>query len=59
MAASLSPPQDVLVHVIDGSHPQAYAQRADVVGVLEQLQLRPQMLENAISVVNKVDRAEG
>lgn len=48
--------QDVLVHVIDGSHPQAYAQRANVLKVLEQLDLRPQLMESLINVVNKTDK---
>lgn len=46
------------MHVIDGSHPQAYAQRADVVDVLERLELRPHMLENVLNVVNKSDKME-
>lgn len=43
------------MHVVDGSHPQAYAQRADVVKVLQQLDLRQLVMDNAINVVNKID----
>lgn len=48
--------QDVLVHVIDGSHPRAYAQRVDVMKVLEGLELRPELLDNMVNVVNKSDK---
>ena len=48
--------QDLLVHVRDQSHPQAYAQRANVLKVLAQLDLRPGLIENMVEVVNKVDK---
>lgn len=48
--------QDVLVHVYDASHPQSHAQRANVQKVLEQLGLRPGLMENSIEVLNKTDR---
>ncbi len=48
--------QDVLVHVIDGSHPQAYAQRSNVLKVLDNLNLKPALMNNIINVVNKVDK---
>ena len=51
-----SPLQDVLVHVIDGSHPQAYAQRTTVIKVLEGLDIKPGLLDNMINVVNKIDK---
>ncbi len=44
------------MHVIDGSHPQAQAQRENVVRVLKQLDIRPEELSNTVNVVNKVDR---
>ena len=46
----------MLVHIIDGSHPLAYAQRKNVMDVLDGLDARPELVENIISVVNKIDK---
>ena len=48
--------QDVLVHVRDSSHPQSYAQKADVMKVLRQLDLTPGLVESMIEVLNKSDK---
>ena len=39
----------------DMSHPQSYAQRADVVKVLGQLNLSPGLVEEMIEVGNKAN----
>ncbi len=54
----LVPPQDVIVHLRDASHPQYYAQRANVMKVLQQLNLRPSLLENMVEVLNKCDKVD-
>lgn len=48
--------QDVLVNVSDLSHPQFYAQRANVQHVLEQLRLTQGQLNAMINVLNKADK---
>lgn len=48
--------QDVIVHVCDVSHPKSYAQKANVLKVLHQLNLQPQLLEDMIEVLNKADQ---
>lgn len=48
--------QDVLVNVTDLSHPQFYAQRANVQHVLEQLRLKQGQLNAMINVLNKSDK---
>lgn len=40
----------------DASHPKSYAQRANVLNVLHQLNVQPQLLERMIEVLNKADR---
>lgn len=44
------------MHVIDGSHPLAYAQRKNVMDVLAQLDTKPELTENIFNVVNKIDK---
>jgi len=44
------------VQVIDGSHPLAYAQRKNVMSVLEGLDAKPGLVEEIIDVVNKIDK---
>lgn len=51
--------QDVLVNVTDLSHPQFYAQKANVQHVLEQLQLTQGQLNSMITVLNKADKVYG
>ena len=48
--------QDVLVNVTDLSHPQFYAQRANVQHVLEQLRLTQGQLNAVVTVLNKADK---
>ena len=48
--------QDVLVHVRDVSHPKSDAQKANVLQVLAQLDLRSQLLEGMLEVLNKADK---
>ena len=48
--------KDVLVHVRDASHPLSYAQKADVMKVLRQLDLTPGLVESTIEVLNKSDK---
>lgn len=44
------------MHVIDGSHPLAYAQRENVLDVLNRLDVKPELMDNIINVVNKIDK---
>ncbi len=45
----------MLVSVTDVSHPQSYAQRANVLKVLTQLNPRQRLLDDMVEVFNKAD----
>jgi GTP-binding protein HflX len=47
---------DLLIHVRDISHPDAEAQKADVIGVLTDLGIDPDGGKVVIEVLNKIDR---
>lgn len=49
---------DIIVHVRDISHPDTEAQRADVHGVLKDLDIDPQSDRRVIEVLNKIDRLD-
>jgi len=48
--------QDVLVHVRDISHPDAEAQKANVLQTLQQQNVEPKLVDSMIEVCNKVDK---
>jgi GTP-binding protein HflX len=50
---------DVLIHIRDVSHPQSYAQKADVMKVLHRLDLAPNLVEGILEAGNKADRMGG
>ena len=54
----IPPLQDLIVHVRDASHPHSHAQRANVLKVLHQLNLKPKLLDNMIEVLNKTDKVD-
>ena len=44
------------MHLTDVSHPQYYAQKANVLKVLSQLNPKQQLLDNMVDVLNKTDK---
>jgi len=48
--------QDVLVHIRDISHPDAVAQKANVLQTLQQQNVESKLIDNMIEVCNKVDK---
>ena len=50
--------QDVLIHIRDISHPDAVAQKANVLQTLEQQNVDSKLLDNMIEVCNKVDKLD-
>jgi len=48
--------QDVIVHVRDISHPDAVAQKANVLQTLQRQNIDSKLLDNMIEVCNKVDK---
>lgn len=46
---------DLLIHIRDIAHPDASAQKVNVIQTLQSLQLPPVLLENMIEVCNKAD----
>ena len=47
--------QDVLVHVMDVSHPDIKVQKQTVYDVLNMLQIPQNLMDNVITVFNKMD----
>ncbi|MGF1500607.1 MAG: GTPase HflX [Paracoccaceae bacterium] len=50
---------DLIVHVRDISHPATAAQKADVIGVLDDLGLGPAEIDGMLEVRNKIDLLDG
>jgi len=48
--------QDVLVHIRDISHPDAAAQKINVLETLKRQNVEPKLLDSMIEVCNKVDK---
>lgn len=48
--------QDVLVHIRDISHPDAVAQKLNVLQTLQHQNVDTKLLDNMIEVCNKVDK---
>lgn len=48
--------QHVLIHVRDISHPDAIAQKSNVVETLNRQNVDPSLIDNMIEVCNKVDK---
>ena len=47
--------QDVIVHVRDESHPDRSNQLKNVLAILSNLKLKPQLMKNIVEVRNKID----
>jgi len=50
--------QDVLIHIRDISHPDAVAQKINVLQTLQQQNVESKLLDNMIEVCNKVDKLD-
>jgi len=48
--------QDVLIHIRDISHPDAVAQKINVLQTLHRQNVESKLLDNMIEVCNKVDK---
>ncbi len=47
---------DLILHVRDIAHPDAEAQREDVIAVLQELGIEPDQDERVVEILNKIDR---